>query len=170
MNLRKQATQPRKRSYRRIKLTRSQFAKVDASDYEWLNQWNWYALFNKLIGSFYAVRGRHEPGQPALISMHRAILGDPKGLDVDHINHDTLDNRRKNLRKATRSQNLLNARRKINNSGFKGVYRHPGGKWKAQIQVNHKYVYLGYFSSPEEAHKAYVKAAKKLAGIFACGG
>jgi hypothetical protein len=94
--------------------------------------------------------------------MHRAILGleygDRKRV-VDHANHDTLDNRRSNIRIASVSQNNHNTSRK-NKTGFKGVsYRSDINKWMAKIGINRKYFYLGYFSTPQEAHEAYCKAS-----------
>jgi hypothetical protein len=94
----------------------------------------------------------------------------PKQLD--HINQDRTDNRISNLRKACRSTNGANrSKQKNNTSGFKGVvqyWRNPS-RWVAQIQVNGKNYYLGIHDTKEKAHKAYLKAAKKHFGEFACG-
>lgn len=69
--------------------------------------------------------------------------------EIDHINHVITDNRAVNLRKVTRTQNNRNAsRRKDNTSGVTGVYwNKPGGKWRAQIFVDGKYVTLGLYGS-----------------------
>lgn len=92
--------------------------------------------------------------------------------DLDHINGDPLDNRIANLRLATASQNQGNARlRRDNTSGFKGVTYNPDTqKWIAQIKCRGKQHQLGYFASPEEAHAAYINAAKRLYGEFARAG
>jgi hypothetical protein len=92
--------------------------------------------------------------------MHCFILG---RKFVDHKNHDTLDNRRGNLRPATRSQNLANQRRK----GTKGVFHTPYGRWLAKIGFNGKKIYLGTFSTKAEAQAAYANKAVELFGEFA---
>ena len=92
----------------------------------------------------------------------------PKG-HIDHINGNPSDNRWCNLREATPTQNVANAkRRKDNTSGFKGVcwYRKTK-KWKAEIMISQKHIHLGYFDTPELAHQAYVDAAIKYFGEFA---
>lgn len=105
------------------------------------------------------------------LRLHRLILDAPEGMVVDHINGDTLDNRRSNLRVCTQAQNLLNRKMHCNNrSGYKGVYHDPGCRlrpWRAEIRSNRKRVRLGLFETPEEAHAAYVKAAHRLHGEFA---
>ena len=89
-----------------IKLTKGFVAIVDDEDYEWLSQWKWH--YDK-----YACR-RKSTGykQSKIVFMHREILGYEGELDVDHINKDRIDNRKCNLRLATRSQNLANTMKK----------------------------------------------------------
>lgn len=89
--------------------------------------------------------------------------------DIDHIDGDRANNRLSNLRIATRSQNLANTRRHRDNaSGFKGVTWVPRvQKWMAQIRVGGRTKYLGYFATPEEAHAAYLEAARQAFGEFA---
>ena len=88
---------------------------------------------------------------------------------MDHKDHDTLNNRRENLRIATHAQNLWNTKILANNtSGFKGVsFFKPRGTWRSRIMLNGKQNLIGYFDSPEEAGAAYVEAAKRLHGEFA---
>lgn len=147
--------QPLDPSIRLIPLTQDQNAVVDAADYEWLNQWNWVAYKNPHTQTFYASR------RPS-IHMHRVIMGAPQGVLVDHKNHDTLDNRRSNLRLCTNQQNQQNRRlSKGNTSGFKGVSWHRGTKkWAARIRVGGKQKTIGYFSDPKEAANAYVDWAE----------
>lgn len=88
---------------------------------------------------------------------------------LDHINGRRDDNRICNLREATRSQNMANRVRHLNNKcGFKGVTFHKGcRKFRAAIRVNGKYLHLGFYENPQNAHAAYVDAARKHFGGFA---
>lgn len=100
---------------------------------------------------------------------------EPDGM-VDHINGDRLDNRIENLRIADYSQNSANARRHSRNtSGFKGASKvlkkgRWTGRWQASITVRNKQMNLGYFDTAEQAHEAYLDAARKHHGEFANGG
>lgn len=86
---------------------------------------------------------------------------------IDHINGNPSDNRISNLRDCSTQANCLNKRvRKDSESGIKGVRLCSHGKWKAQIAVNRKNYYLGYFDTAEEARQAYLKAAEMLHGEF----
>ena len=90
-----------------------------------------------------------------------------EGMDIDHANLNKSDNRIANLRLATRSHNRANTPvRTDNRSGFKGV-RFVHNKWQARICVNGANLYLGSFSSIEEAKSAYAKQAKAVFGEFA---
>lgn len=100
--------------------------------------------------------------------MHREIVGvmDSHAW-VDHIDRDTLNNRRGNLRQCTAAQNIANGgKRRHNSSGYRGVVWYKG-KWVAQIGHRRKLLYLGRFSTPEEAAIAYDAAARQLYGEFA---
>lgn len=146
----------------RIALTKGQSALVDAEDYPALACFNWCASFSR--GKWYAKRAERGPdGRQYTIRMHRAILGVPPGTEVDHINGDGLDNRRENLRPATRAENIRNTKRRSRNtSGFKGVYRLEG-RWAASVARK----YLGLYDSPEEAARAYDTQARMAFGPFA---
>jgi len=93
----------------------------------------------------------------------------PDGYDVDHINHDKLDNRKSNLRFATRSQNLgnkLHSPKSLN--GFKGItWKGRDKKWVAQITKDYKHIYIGAFFDKRSAAEAYDKKALELFGEFA---
>jgi hypothetical protein len=104
-----------------------------------------------------------------MILLHRVITNCPDSYDVDHINGNGLDNRKCNLRIATRSQNLANTgAHSHNKSGYKGVsFDKSKGKWRAQITKEGRCRNLGRFSDPIEAAKRYDEAAKKLHGEFA---
>lgn len=87
--------------------------------------------------------------------------------DIDHVNGDRSDNRIANLRLADRFQNGANAKVHLDNlSGFKGVSQ-MRGRYQARIRVRGQSFYLGSFLTPEEAHGAYVAAARRLSGAFA---
>lgn len=130
-----------------------------------------------IVAKGYVMRSIGIPGtrKTRVITLHRIImermLGRPleSKEQVDHINGDKQDNRRKNLRLATISQNHQNSKlRKDNTSGYKGIcWIESMGKWRARIGVNKKYIVLGFYDTPELAYEAYCKAAKELHGEFA---
>jgi len=97
--------------------------------------------------------------------MHRFILKNiPKGLEVDHINHNGLDNRRCNIRIVTSAQNKWNSRFA---SSFKGARFHKDTKkWEASIRHNGKRIYLGSYKTIKEANSAYKKAKLQLRGLL----
>jgi hypothetical protein len=88
---------------------------------------------------------------------------------IDHINGDPGDNRLANLREATNAQNTRNSGRRSNNtSGYKGVtWNRAARKWAAQIRDGKRYLHLGTYTDPAEAHAAYCRAAAELHGEFA---
>lgn len=144
------------------------YALVDDKDYEWLSRWKWIA--SRENGHLYAFRtglSQNKKRGPQL-RMHRAILNAPKDKFVDHKNGNGLDNRRKNLRLCTQSQNQMNRGKTVKNtSGYKGVsWVKKDRRWKAQIKVHGKKLYLGQFKTKEEAAEAYKQAAKKYHGEF----
>ncbi|MHB8674642.1 MAG: HNH endonuclease [Candidatus Limnocylindrales bacterium] len=99
--------------------------------------------------------------------LHRAIIKAPRGKQVDHINGNTLDNRRENLRIVTNQQNQFNKKMyRDNKTGFKGVW--PQGKrFYGQIRLNGKKTILGSFETPLDAARAYNEAALKYFGEYA---
>jgi len=159
-------SQPPDPSYKIIPLSQNQNTLVDASDYEWLNQWNWYAWWNSATKSFYAVRHGKDR---TFIYMARFICGVEDDRIVDHWNHDTLDNRRANLRVCADWQNNVNRSIARNNtSGHPGVHWDKSrGKWMAYCRFNGKMKNLGRYDSKEEAIKAYREGANRSYGEFA---
>ena len=145
-----------------IPLTQGRFAIVDADDYDQLSQYKWYAI--KTPKTYYAARSSKRKN----IRMHRLITSAPKGLFVDHIKHNGLDNRKTNLRLCTRRQNNRNRRPCNKTSKYKGVcWNKHAKKFMASISIDGKNKTLGYFDDQVDAAKAYDKAAKKLFGEFA---
>lgn len=148
-----------------IFLSQGQFALVDESDFDKIKGFSWHPSWQPRARGYYVMAKIEKK----TIYMHRVIMEPPEGMTVDHINHNPLDNRRCNLRLATRSQNQMNHRVQRNNtSGFKGVHLFKRtGKYRAYIMVMGKEKHLGYFVTAEEAHAAYCAAAAELHGEFA---
>ncbi len=142
-----------------IPLTRGMHALVDDEVFERLSLRNWCV----------STKGYAVSGEP-LELMHRVVMGvtDPN-VEVDHVFGNKLDNRKGQLRVATRSQNKLNRPAPSNNtSGHKGVWLHKANmRWRAEISCRGKTYRLGYFDTPEEAAAAYAAKATELAGEFA---
>lgn len=151
-----------------IKLTRGQVTLVDDSDYDWLNQWKWYAYCRKGANGFYARRSVLSDGKTTRIKMHRLILGltDPK-VQCDHKDGNRLNNQRENLRVATNQQNTQNMRKRDGcSSQYKGVIWHRSG-FEVRIGVDGDKKYVGRFTDEVEAAKAYDTVAIKQFGEFA---
>ena len=156
-----------------VPLTKGKCALVDNED-AWVLDYNWSVNHDKRRDVFYAQRGRlvGESYKPRTIIMHRVImervLGTTIKFEIDHINHDGLDNRRSNLRVATHSENQANTKRVWGKSKYRGVYWCKGNnKWRATIEKNNRKLHVGYFVDEIEAAKAYDKVAFKLNGAFA---
>lgn len=154
---------------KQIPLTQGKFALVDDEDFDYLNQWKWFAIKNK--HTFYAVRHDNKPeSKRKLIRMHRFILGETcQEILIDHKNGNGLDNQRNNIRRCTQAQNARNRRNQKNNvSGVKGVRQVPGsGRWMARIRKDGVSNYLGMFDTKEAAGIAYDIAASRLHDDFA---
>lgn len=152
-----------------ILTSHSRYALVDDEDYEKVAMYKWYAvkLGNRADG-YYACGNIKKDGKYHTIYMSRLIMNPQKEMVVDHINHNTLDNRKENLRICTRRENTKNrVKNNGNKSGYKGVcWNKNAQKWQAQIMTNYKKLYLGVFDDKEAAFEAYTVAAKKYHGIF----
>lgn len=102
------------------------------------------------------------------LKLHRYLMDAKEDQIIDHSNGDGLDNRRKNLRFATASQNGANSRKAKNKTSmYKGVHKRDGGKWRAAIRVNGKLINLGSFVDEREAALAYNTAAIAHFGEYA---
>lgn len=152
---------------KRIRLTKGFWATVDDSDYKWLSEFRWCT--SETNRTNYAITGiTVSKNKYSHTSMHKMIMRPPKGMEVDHIDGDGLNNRRANLRIVTHKQNQRNRKHtnKNNTSGFKGLIRN-GNLWQARITVDGFGVSLGYYNNPEDAARAYDDAALKYFGEFA---
>ena len=138
---------------------------VDDFDYPVLSLKKWFLTASKqyVAGCF-----KQKNGKYIQVKLHRFILKANKSQMVDHINGNSLDNRRKNLRFCESYQNSSNTKIPSNNtSGFKGIYPTKRGNWGARIQSRGKRIFLGYFNDPVLAASIYNKASKRMHGAFA---
>lgn len=144
-----------------IPLTQGRIALIDDEDYERVMRFRWRARRDKK--TWYAETGPSDRS----VFLHNFILGTAPGFEGEHRDSDGLNNRRGNLRIATRSQNCMN-RRGWSKYGYKGIYKiSTGDRYGARIQVGKKIHQIGCFDSPEEAARAYDVEAIKLHGEFA---
>jgi len=145
-----------------ILLTQDKVTLVDEETFTEIGQLKWHAARDK-SGRFYAKRTLpHVNGKQVTERMHRWILNAPKGMQVDHINGNTLDNRRENLRLATSRQNCQN-RHNDRSSSYPGVNAvNRGKKWCSHITINGNLKHLGYFETEIGAFMAYLKANIEL--------
>lgn len=145
------------------------WAVIDEADLPLVSPYRWYA--HKTRWATYAKAVFWADGRTKSIYMHRLILDAPKGLKVDHHDHDGLHNRRSNLRLASTSQNNANFRVEGRSRGsrYKGVYWYaPTRRWTAHIGIGGRSYNLGYFPTAEDGARAYDAAAVRLFGEFAC--
>lgn len=148
-----------------VPLPHGREAIIDAEDAELVGQHNWHFQKNGYVMSQIRLANgkQHRP------YLHRVVMGDPIGMDVDHKHGNKLDNRKSELRICTTSENCRNQRMASHNtSGLKGAsWNKQNQRWLAKIQHLQKYIFIGYFPTAEEAHAAYCQAAKLYHGEFA---
>ncbi len=158
---------------KKIKLTQRKYALVDDEDFEYLNQFKWFAIKNG--HTFYAARSvwlRNELKEIQSL-MHREIIHTPKGKMTAHLDGNGLNNRKYNMRVCSNKENQQNRQTVRGKSKYKGVYLHKQKDrqkvyfyWSAQIKGD-KEMHLGSFKTEKEAALAYNKKAKELFGEFA---
>ena len=143
-----------------IALTQSKIALVDDDDFQSINQFKWYAVKMK-DGTFYARSWM--AGQE--IYLHNFIMQPPVGMEIDHIDRDSLNCTQGNMRLATHAQNCLNKRKRMNmTSQYRGVsFDQSCCKWRAQISINGKNRRIGLFDDEIDAARDYDEIAKKPA-------
>ena len=145
-----------------IQLTQGKVALVDDEDFEWLNQFKWYAKKDKK--TYYAAREIRLPEKRKTVLMHQVILSDlPKGLMRDHRDGDGLNNQRENLRFVTSRQNSQNRKNITKTSQYPGVDSVGENlRWRARIRKKGKIRLLGRFDTEQEAYEAYKKAVESI--------
>jgi len=152
-----------------IPLTKGKSAIVDFEDYEYLRLWKWRSHGKGYASRANNFKDENEIWRSRSLLMHRVIMKASGNAFVDHIDNDTLNNRKANLRFCSGSENAMN-RGKLgsNTSGYKGVVWHKkAGKWRGKIGIRGKSIHLGLFETAIEAAKAYNTAAMKFHGPFA---
>ena len=140
--------------------TNKQFI-FDKEDFEKVSKYHWYEETNGYVRS----SGKKKEDK---VFIHRLIMGFPDDMNIDHINHNTFDNRKSNLRIVTTSQNAMNhvlgAR---NTSGATGVvWMKSRNNWKAEIKLNGETIYLGSFNDFDDAENARKEAEEKYFGKY----
>lgn len=155
---------------REIPLNHGMVALVSNRDYKWLMQWKW--MIKKGNRTNYACRNTPKE-KPTQVLMHRQIMGitDSK-IEVDHKDRNGLNNRRGNLRLASKAEQQANSP-KQNRKGSKSKYRGVGwnprlSRWHATLIVGGKTKYLGSFKTEKEAAETYDRARKAQWKKFAC--
>lgn len=128
---------------------------IDKEDYEKISKFTWWVKQNNYI--YTNTQGRINRTS---IYLHRLIMDAPKGLEVDHINHNPLDNRKENLRVCTKSQNNINK-----TNIYSGVTKFRN-KWRARIKINKKETHIGIFETKEEALKKRIEKEIELFANF----
>lgn len=141
-----------------IELTQGQRTVVDNDMYEYLNQWKWIATKSRTNNKYYAKRNEYKNGRTKVIHMARVIAGTPRHLEPDHINRNTLDNRRENIRNVTHKKNMTNQDVHVNNKLHeKNIHLYERMKgyvyYRVMIKRNKKVVYVKNFKTLEEAIK-----------------
>lgn len=133
---------------------------VDDDDFDRCKQYAWYINHLGYIN--------HKSHTHGSIGIQRLIMNAPKGMVVDHIDGNPLNNQKSNLRICTQEQNTHNSKKpNTNKSGFKGVYFDKVlGKYRALIRINKKQKHLGCFKKAEDAAKVYDQFATQTRGIY----
>ena len=158
---------------REVPLTQGMVALVDDEDYEEVMRYRWIYHRPRHSKTGYAQTTVHlergRGGRSKTPRMHQLIYGPvPDGMTVDHRDGNGLNNRRSNLRLASRAEQARNRRpRAASATGFKGVFPSTPNRWIARIGWEGRRLNLGTFSSPEEAACAYDAKARELCGDFA---
>lgn len=141
-----------------LKVGKSKTTKVDPETFQWAHHWSWRERHG------YVIHRMVQDGKYFNVILHRLIMGVPsKPYMVDHIDGDTLNNLKSNLRVVTNRSNSTN-RRIHRNGQLPGVtLRKDCNRWQAQITINNKHLYLGMFKTMQEANSAYSERIRAIA-------
>lgn len=151
--------------YAELKITSKTYGEyttiIDIEDIEKVNKYTWGLCFSKKL---LYVRGKQKiNGVWKNINLHRFLMDCPDGMVIDHLDRNTLNNRKNNIRVCTNLENQQNKgiyQRSLNK--LKGAYyRTDGDYWYSTLVMNKKHIWLGVFKTELEAHTAYVKAKKE---------
>lgn len=139
---------------------------IDSDDIEKINTGRKWSCSK--VGYAFCDTRNYARTEGKLVYMHHLIVDVPKGMVVDHINGNKLDNRKSNLRICNQRQNTWNKRKRSNNkSGYTGVsWNKAASKWSAEVRKDGEKHYLGLYVSKHAAAKAYNRKAKELFGEF----
>lgn len=152
------------------KLGKGKFSLVDDEDFDNLSKHQWYVTVYGYANCRDYIRGSGRKKQKSTTYiMHRLIMNCPEDKHIDHINHNTLDNRKSNLRIVTQSQNMMNSSsRKGSTSKYLGVgWHNQNHNWRAYIKSAQGYKHIGSFTDEKSAAMAYDRKALELYGEFA---
>lgn len=136
---------------------------IDTEDLDIIKYYKWSISFDKTINGFYVRNITQKNNIRKTYNIHRLVMKCPSGLQVDHINHNTLDNRKSNLRNCTQAENVQNIRvPRRNKTGVIGLnWSKRDKKWSVKFKVNKKDIWVGYFRDFEEAKKVALRERAK---------
>ena len=139
-------------------------AYIDKDEYWRIEKYKYYPNRYKSEKKKYLRRTAIINGKKTYLLLHREIMNTPKEMVCDHINGNTYDNRKKNLRNCTQRENIHNAKLyKTNKTGYKGVSINTQyNKYEARIIINGKGIFLGRYKNKRKAFMAYIKKLKEL--------
>ncbi len=153
---------------KRVPLTKGLFALVDDEDYDEVSRYKWHAQWNSKTRSYYAVRTEGKVPYRHAVRMSRQIMNTPNNLLCDHIKHDTLDNRKSELRNVTSSQNSQNRITRNNCLGHKNIVPHGSG-YRVKVIAGNK-TFLKTVRTLNEAIYLRDQKVMELQGEFSLGG
>ena len=123
----------------------------DTQDFDFINQHTWFIDDKGYVGTNIKVNGKYKNA-----IAHRLLMNTPVGMETDHRNSITTDNRKKNLLVTTKAENMHNRK---SAKGY--IWNRNKNRWMSYINFNNKRIHLGYYDTEHEARAAYLEAKKK---------